>query len=90
MRAERNLIKRLTIIIIVHGFRPETVLVTNTRTCRLTALHYAVQRSHLSIIRVLVRYPGLTHLPQGEGRTPLMMAAIAKGDGLLQALQVYI
>lgn len=52
---------------------------------RLTALHLAVQNNLLASLQAFVMNPDLTHLPDMEGRTPLMTAA---GNGYAKAVEV--
>ncbi len=40
-----------------------------------TALHYAVETKSLWIVKAFDQLSNLTHVPNSEGRTPLMMAA---------------
>lgn len=50
----------------------------------LTALHYAVQSNSPASIRAFVQLPELTHLPDNEGRTPLMTAALNAFDQIVK------
>lgn len=58
---------------------------THTHTHRLTALHYAVQNNSLSSLKAFAKLPEVTHLPDNDGRTPLMVAAM---NGFDEALTV--
>ena len=58
---------------------------TYTHTHRLTALHYAVQNNSLSSLKAFAKLPEVTHLPDNDGRTPLMVAAM---NGFDEALTV--
>lgn len=52
---------------------------------RFTALHLAVQNNSLASLQAFILNPDLTHLPDMEGWTPLMVAA---GNGYAQAVEV--
>ena len=63
---------------------------THIHTNRLTALHYAVQsNSHFSL-QVFARLPEITHLPDNDGRTPLMVAALNSFDQALKVSKLYL
>ena len=52
----------------------------------LTALHYAVEANILESLKVFVQLSEMTHLPDNDGRTPLMMAAINGYDRAVEVL----
>lgn len=53
----------------------------------LTALHYAVENNSLASLRAFAELSDLTHIPNGNGRTPLMVAA---QNGFDQAVKILI
>lgn len=53
----------------------------------LTALHYAVENNSLASLRAFAELTDLTHIPDNNGRTPLMVAA---QNGFDQAVDILI
>lgn len=53
----------------------------------LTALHYAIEAKSLAAVQVFVQLTDMTHLPNNELKTPLMMAA-EEGQGEIVATLV--
>lgn len=53
----------------------------------LTALHYAIENNSLASLRAFVELSDLTHIPDGSGRTPLM---VASQNGFNQAVEILI
>ena len=53
----------------------------------LTALHYAVENNSLASLRAFAELSDLTHIPDNNGRTPLM---VASQNGFDQAVEILI
>ena len=53
----------------------------------LTALHYAVQNESVPALNAFSQVPDLAHLPNNEGKTPLMVAA---ENGSKEAVEILI
>lgn len=52
----------------------------------LTALHYAVETNVIDTLKAFAGLTDMTHLPDNEGRTPLMMATISGADMAVEVL----
>ena len=52
-----------------------------------TALHYSVENNSLASLRSFAELADVTHIPDSEGRTPLMVAA---QNGFEQAVEILI
>ena len=53
----------------------------------LTALHYAVENNSLASLRAFAELADVTHIPNNDGKTPLMIAA---QNGFDQAVEILV